>query len=114
MERDPNTFLFEIVKSCHNIAAFTKGIDIETYRVDPLIKSAVERQFIVIGEALNRLKIVAPSIFESITDAGRIVGFRNILVHGYDIVSDELVWEIISGYMPDLLSHCEKLLDERE
>ena len=114
MERDLKTFLFEIVESCRNIAAFTGGIDIDKYRSDPLIRSGVERQFIIIGEALNRLKLSHPETFDGIRDARRIVGFRNILVHGYDVVSDELVWEIISGNMPELLSHCEKLLDEKE
>jgi uncharacterized protein with HEPN domain len=107
MERDPKTLLFEIAESCRMIVAFTVGLDVDTYASNALIKSAVERQFIVIGEALNRLKQTDDAIFDSITDASQIVGFRNILVHGYDVVSDELVWEIISENVPILLVQCE-------
>lgn len=113
MERDPNTLLFEIVESCRNIISFTSGVEFENYRADELIKSAVERQFIIIGEALNRLDPTDHTIFETIEHAPQIIGFRNILVHGYDVVSDELVWEIIVENVPELLRRCEEILNKR-
>ena len=61
------------------------------YSADALLRSAVERQLTIVGEALNRLKKIEPAAASSITDARQIIAFRNILVHGYDIVRDEVV-----------------------
>ena len=75
-----------------------------------LIKSAVERQFIIIGEALHRINRFDPVMYNHIPHAERIVGFRNILVHGYDIVSDQLVWQIVQFYLSELVDICTQLL----
>ena len=112
MEHEANKFLFDITESCRKIHEFTAGIDFETYSKDILVKSAVERQFINIGEALNRIKQTDETIFETIADASQIIGFRNILVHGYDIVSDQLVWEIVSEKITELRRLCEKGISE--
>jgi uncharacterized protein with HEPN domain len=65
MERDTNTYLYDIIQSCQNIRKFTATIDFQTYESDLLIKSAVERQFIIIGEALNRINRFDPVIYNS-------------------------------------------------
>ena len=110
MERDINTHLYDIVQSCHNIRAFTQTIDLQTYMADLLVKSAVERQFIVIGEALNRLQRLDVTVYNQISHAAQIVAFRNILVHGYDIVSDQLVWQVVQSNLTALLENCNSLL----
>jgi uncharacterized protein with HEPN domain len=110
MERDINTHLYDIVQSCHNIRAFTQNIDLQTYMADLLVKSAVERQFIVIGEALYRLKRLDVTVYNQISHADQIVGFRNILVHGYDIISDQLVWQVVQSNLTVLLENCNSLL----
>ena len=89
MERDINAYLYDIIQSCQNIRKFTTNIDFQTYEADLLIKSAVERQFVIISEALNRIHRSDPAIYNRIPHAERIIGFRNIIVHGYDIVSDQ-------------------------
>ena len=61
MERDSNTYLYDIVQGCHTIHIFTQHLDFEMYTADLLVKSAVERQFIIIGEALSRLKRFDPT-----------------------------------------------------
>lgn len=111
MERDANTHLFDVVENCKRITEFIGKIDFETYFHDELIKSAVERRFINIGESLSRLKHTDLTIFSKIASAQRIVGFRNILVHGYESISDQLVWGIIKENLPELQAACEKLLD---
>lgn len=112
MESDPRALLFEIAESSGRILEFTAGIGATEYINNPLIKSAAERLFIIIGEALNRLKQIDRPLFESIVNAPRIIGFRNTLVHGYDLVSDELVWEIISENVPDLKNLCKRILSK--
>ena len=49
--------------------------------------SGVERQLTIVGEGLNRLIKIEPAMASAITDARQIIAFRNILVHGYDIVA---------------------------
>jgi uncharacterized protein with HEPN domain len=83
---------------------------LDKYKRDDLIKSAVERRFIVIGEALSRLKQIDVAILGSVPDVARMVAFRNVLVHGYESVSDELVWDIIAHHLPKLRATCEDLL----
>jgi len=70
-----------------------------------MLRSAVERQFEILGEALNRLSKVDPATAERIDDLPRIVAFRNILIHGYAVVDDRIVWEIVVTRLD--------LLDER-
>ncbi len=83
--------------SCKAVNVFrsvTQGLDFQTYTSDDLIRSAVERQFIIIGEALNRIKRLDLTVYDRIRYADQNVGFRNILVHGYDVISDQLVWQV--------------------
>ena len=110
MERDLNTHLFDIVENCKRIGEFVGAMNFEAYSSDELVKSAVERRFINIGESLSRLKQIDLIIFGKIANAQRIVGFRNVLVHGYESVSDRLVWGIIEENLAELRSTCQELL----
>ena len=105
MERDAKTHLFDIVENCKRISDFIGSTDFETYSQNELIKSAVERRFINIGESLSRLKQTDFTLFSKIANAQRIVGFRNVLVHGYESISDRLVWGIIGEIYPNLRRH---------
>lgn len=67
-----------------------------------MLRSAVERQFQIIGEALNRLSKVDPGTADRVPDLARIVAFRNVLVHGYAQIDDALVWEVASTRVPEL------------
>ena len=110
MERDINTHLYDVMQSCQRIQTFTQGLDFQTYTSDDLIRSAVERQFIIIGEALNRIKRLDLTVYDRIRYADQIVGFRNILVHGYDVISDQLVWQVVQSHLPELAEDCQGLL----
>jgi len=75
-----------------------------------LVRSSVEREFIIIGEAMTALSRVDPEAFGSITHARRIVDFRNQLTHEYPTVDDALVWAIIVNDVPVLSQECARLL----
>ncbi len=79
MVRDDKTYLYDIAQSCRNIRQFTNNLEFQAYAGDLLVKSAVERQFILIGEALNNLKRLDGTVYNKIPYAGQNVGFRNIL-----------------------------------
>jgi len=68
----------------------------------------------IIGESLNRLAKVDPTTAGDITDLSRIVGFRNILVHGYTSIDNALVWQLATSKVPPLLSEIADLLDGPE
>ncbi|MGE0083467.1 MAG: DUF86 domain-containing protein [Desulfococcaceae bacterium] len=60
MRHDPKVCFIDILKACHQILKFAKNISFEEYSSNDLIKSAVERKFGIIGEALNRIKKLIP------------------------------------------------------
>jgi uncharacterized protein with HEPN domain len=94
------------------IVQFTAGKTFDEYDGGALLRSAVERQFEIIGEALNRLSKVDTAVVATIPDTPRIVAFRNILIHGYDVVDHHVVWDIIQRYLPPLHERVETLLNE--
>jgi uncharacterized protein with HEPN domain len=95
MPRDERAYLSDIIESCDAIAVAISGLEFEDYEANRLVRSSVEREFIIIGEAMAALSRVAPSTFDSITRARRIVDFRNQLTHEYPTVDNALVWAII-------------------
>jgi uncharacterized protein with HEPN domain len=66
-------------------------MDFNAYQSSPVTQRAVERDFEIIGEALNRIKNINDHLVEQISEHRRIIGFRNILIHGYDVVDERLV-----------------------
>lgn len=112
MQRDPRAFLWDVQQAAGAITQFTAGLDAAGYRANPLIRSAVERQFEIIGEALNRLSKEAPDFADRVPNLGKIVGFRNLLVHGYAVIDDRRVWEIVATLLPSLRATVTALLTE--
>ena len=105
-------YLHDIAKACRLIEEFVAGKTYGEYLESPLLRSAVERQFEIIGEALNQTLRVHPEAETRVTHARRIVSFRNRLIHGYASVADEVVWGVVDGYLPRLKSEVEALLAE--
>ena len=77
-----------------------------------MLRSAVERQFEIIGEALTRLARLDEAIAQRISEYRRIIAFRNILVHGYAQVDDRLVWDIVETKLDALRGEVTSLLEE--
>jgi len=110
MDHDPKAYLFDIKQACEDIQQFTQDMGFKDYSGNSLVKAAVERKFLLIGEAMTRLKRENPSMAERITDHDKIIGFRNILVHGYDLIDDSIVWSAVTESMPTLRLEVEELL----
>jgi uncharacterized protein with HEPN domain len=60
-----------------------------------MLRSAVERQFEIIGEALSQAEVDDPDVTDLLPELRRIVGMRNRIIHGYDSVDGELLWQTI-------------------
>ena len=82
----------------------------DSYKKDLKTKRAIERNIEIIGEAMNRILIQNEKI--EISDSRKIVDLRNRIIHGYDSVSDEVIWGIIIKQIPVLKNEVEKLLSE--
>lgn len=95
MRRRLQKIFYDMEQACALIEQFTAGKTFEQYQQDMQLRSAVERQFEIVGESLNRLDKLEQSVARQITGYRRIIEFRNILIHGYDIVDDSLVWSIV-------------------
>ena len=100
MQREAKAYLWDIANAAASIRDFTAGKDLNAYQQDELLRSAVERKFGIVGEALSQLLRYFPLYRDKITLAGDIVAFRNQIVHGYATVRDDIVWEIIQAYLP--------------
>ena len=102
--------LHDVLNACVAIQDFTKAATLQRYTIDVLLRSAVERQFMIVGEAFVRLRDIDDEWLERIPDAHRIIGFRNVLVHGYDAIADDRVWDAIQINIPQLIKDVEQVL----
>ncbi len=81
---------------------FVNGKTFTDYLESPLLRAGVERQLEIIGEALNRLTKADADLAARISDHQRIIAFRNILMHAYDVVEPQVVWDIVQVKLPRL------------
>ncbi len=110
MQRETRAYLADILECCDAIDSAVSGMDVDDYLGSRLVRSAVERELTIIGEAVLALSRKAPDIFTSITGARRIVDLRNRLTHEYPTVDDELVWGLVKIDMQILRGECEGLM----
>jgi uncharacterized protein with HEPN domain len=109
---DIQKYLFDINEACELLIQFTAGKTFSDYSTDPMLRSAVERQFEIIGEALAQVLRLDPSLRSRISGTGRIITFRNRLIHGYSSVADDIVWGILEANLPSLRKEVTTLMKE--
>lgn len=114
MKRDPRAFLSDVIEAGQAIQQAVAGINLDDYRNSRLIRSSVEREFTIIGEALNQLSQRDEERFAQIDQAPQIISFRNKITHEYAIINDQLVWGVIQDNLPALLKQCAQLLNDLE
>ena len=114
MRLEAKKCLEDVRQAAELILQFTSGRSFADYDGDALLRSAVERQFEIIGEAVNRLSKIDRTIVEGLPDTPRIVAFRNILIHAYDIVDNHVVWDVVQNNLVPLLSRVTSLLNAED
>ena len=102
MQPKVKTFLYDIQQACDSLRDFISGKTFADYQRDDLLRSGVERKLMIIGEAVYQILHLDPDLESNISQARQIVGFRNVLVHGYFAVEDETVWGIAKNDIPVL------------
>jgi uncharacterized protein with HEPN domain len=114
MPRSAAAYLVDILDACDSIGSLLDGVDLATYEASRGIRSAVEREFIIVGEAVSALGRLAPEAVDRLSDARMIVGFRNVLTHDYAAVDNETVLGTASESLPILAREAKALLREIE
>ena len=112
METDVKIWLYDVLNAIMEIESFflDQPKTFEIYKTDIRTKRAIERNVEIIGESLNRILKLDPTI--QITYSRQIVNTRNRIIHGYDSVSDEVMWGIVVKHLPVLQAEVELMLQE--
>ncbi|MDQ2718950.1 MAG: DUF86 domain-containing protein [Bacteroidota bacterium] len=112
MDNDLKVWLYDILNAIMEIGSFFSGSPKEfaKYQTDLRTKKAIERNIEIIGEAMGRILKQHETIL--ITDSRKFVDTRNRIIHGYDTVSDDIIWAIVIKHLPILQVEIESLLNE--
>lgn len=111
MQRESLTWLWDARRAAMRVRAFVSGRSRAEYGSDIMLRSAVERQLAIVGEALNRLSQIDPDTAAEVPELRRIVGLRNVLIHGYASVDDDVVWAVATARLVSLIQILDALLD---
>ena len=111
MPRDACAYLRDIVDACDSIESILSGVDLETYVGSREKRSAVEREFIIIGEATATLRRTSPEVYEQLSHGQMAIGMRNVLTHDYVSVDHESVYDTGIQDAPRVKRECAELLD---
>ncbi len=104
--------LKHIIDACNKIKEYV-NIYLETGEKTNLLSEAIERNLIVIGEAVRCLT-------DDLKDKNNqipwqsIIGFRHMLVHEYHHIDKEILWDIAENKIPELIIWVEKILEKIE
>lgn len=110
MEKEVQIWLEDIRQSIDEIEAFLPArSDFFEFKKDLKTRKAIERNIEIIGEAVNRILNANPAI--RITNARKIVDTRNRIIHGYDTVSEDIIWAIVTNDLKKLKQEIINLLD---
>jgi uncharacterized protein with HEPN domain len=108
MRRD-EAYLEDILQAAKAIQRFTDGVTVESFKANEEKYEAVIRKFEIIGEAARRLSPEMRKKFPEIP-WNLVSAMRNILIHDYDDVDLDIVWQTVQRDLPPMIQHLEKYL----
>jgi len=110
LKRDPKCLLWDAHEAAELIVAITAGKTFADFENNVILRSAVERQLQIVGEALAQIARLDAALAAKIPDLRAIVAFRNILIHGYAVIDNARVWGVVVNDLPRLRDVLSKLL----
>jgi uncharacterized protein with HEPN domain len=111
MQDEIKVWLEDIEKAITEINDFLpEPRNFSEFQEDIKTKRAVERNIEIIGEAMSRILKMDPNI--PISESRKIVDTRNRIIHGYDSVSDDVIWLIVIRYLPILFREIKEIKKE--
>lgn len=112
MRLEIKKYLYDIQYAIGLLREFTGDKKFADYESNTMMRSAVERQFEIIGEAMSQLAKLDSALASRISKYQRIISFRNVLIHGYADVDNRLVWDVIQTNLPTLAHEIDALLEK--
>jgi uncharacterized protein with HEPN domain len=103
MVNDVSGYLHEMRERASALVAMYKGQPVERLQTERIFRSATEREFSVMGEALFRLHESAPKVAEQVLHWKAIIGLRNRLVAG-ESLEPQLLFEIVRDDLPPFIA----------
>ena len=111
MLRNFKVSCMDIRDAAQSIGEYIDGLEFTGFRTSKLHHDAVIRQFMVLGEAANRIPKDVRAQHPEV-DWSKIIGMRHRLVHGYDKISLQTVWHTAVNFAPKVLQQFEKILHD--
>jgi uncharacterized protein with HEPN domain len=102
--------LYDMRAAANDVTTFAAGRSFDDFLADKQLRMAIERGFEIVGEALTQINKLDPATAQRISDWRAIIGFRNVLIHGYAQVDHAKTWDIVQTELPVLLRELEGLL----
>jgi uncharacterized protein with HEPN domain len=112
MRRDPRKFLNDMLDRAEFVSRILIDRSLADLETDRPLRSAVERELMVLGEALYQLHRLDPEKAEQIDRWDDIIDFRHVLVHGYHVLDMKVVWEAVQIDVPPLIEQLKSMLSE--
>ncbi len=111
MRRSAKATLADALAAAESIVSIVSGTTRDEYLATRMLRSAVEREFLIVGEALNTLDSITDDARDRVTHLGRIVGMRNRLAHAYDLIDDAMIWSVAYDAIPVLRRELQEWLE---
>ena len=105
-------YLHDILEMAALIETATSGKSSDDYVADIALRHQIERELIIIGEAVAKLDDHDPETAAKIRNHSDVIGLRNILAHRYADIDNAIIWDIIQNHLPRLTREVEALLAE--
>ena len=109
MRHNPQKLYEDILRAIDEMRSFCHGKSFDNFKGDRGLQLVVERELEIIGEALARLRKDHPDLAARIADTDKIIGLRNVLAHGYDVLEHEILWDIVENKLQNLQSDIQTL-----
>ncbi len=111
MTNETTRRLLDAIDACETIRQYTAAMDADAFAGNPVVRDAVVFRLVVLGEALNRLAQSEPVVVDAVPELRKNVGLRNRVVHAYDAIDDEIVWDIVQTKLVVLPEQLYRLVD---
>ena len=110
MPHDPHKLFQDILQTLEEMQGFCQGKAFKDFQNDRGLQLIVERELEIIGEALARLRRDHPDLAERVRDIHKVIGLRNVLAHGYDMLEHEILWDVAENKVQSLKTDIEELM----
>ena len=112
MPPEAKKMLVDILEAADLVFVFLLQRTRSDFESDVQLRSAVQWQLVIVGEAMTRLRRSYPHVAARVSEYGKIIAFRNQILHGYDAIRNAITWKVIEEKLPVLREEVLALLAE--